>query len=71
MRRVAKSRGVPKKYLSGVKDKSKRAEEIKKTARDYRAGKNIDVARISRERANDKTKTIKRKNKKSFKRKSR
>ena len=38
-RKVKKSKGVPSKYLSGAKNKSKVAKEIKRTAKLYRAGK--------------------------------
>lgn len=55
--------GLPKKYLSGAKNKSKRAAEIKKTREAYRQGKKINVAAVSRSRANAKSKTTKRKNK--------
>ncbi len=71
MRKVARDKktGVPKKYLSGAKNKSAKASEIKRTAKAYKAGKKIDVAAVSKSRAmqakNDKSKTAKRKNKKS------
>ena len=39
-RKVPKTKGgVPKKYVSGAKNKKKREAEIKRTAKLYRAGK--------------------------------
>jgi hypothetical protein len=39
-RKVAKTKGgVPKKYVSGAKNKKKREAEIKRTAKLYKAGK--------------------------------
>ena len=46
-----KKTGVAKKYLSGAKNKKKKAAEIKKTAALYRAGKFIDVKKVSASRA--------------------
>jgi hypothetical protein len=45
-----KASGVPKKYLSGAKNKRKKAEEIKRTALAYKRGERIDVAAVSRSR---------------------
>lgn len=49
-RKVAKSKGVPKKYLSGAKNKSSRAAEIKRTAERYKKGLPIDVKAVSKAR---------------------
>jgi hypothetical protein len=69
-RRVAKDKktGVPKKYLSGAKNKSTKAAEIKKTAEAYRKGEYIDIKAISKSRTKQnvsgkKKKTTKRKRK--------
>ena len=45
-----KATGVPKKYLSGSKSKSKKASEIKKTAELYKKGMYIDVKSVSKSR---------------------
>ncbi|MAH80904.1 MAG: hypothetical protein CMP39_04415 [Rickettsiales bacterium] len=50
-RKVAKTKGVPKKYLSGAKNKRKKAEEIKRTARAYKRGDYIDIAAVNRSRS--------------------
>ena len=44
-KRVAKDKktGVPKKYLSGAKNKGAKAAEIKRTAEAYRKGEFIDI----------------------------
>jgi hypothetical protein len=47
-----KKTGVPKKYLTGAKSKSRKAAEIKKTAKAYKEGRKIDVKAVSRSRAN-------------------
>ena len=69
-RRVAKDKktGVPKKYLSGAKNKGAKAAEIKRTAEAYRKGKFIDIKAVSKSRteqnvASKKKKTTKRKRK--------
>ena len=69
-RRVAKDKktGVPKKYLSGAKNKGAKAAEIKKTAEAYRKGKFIDIKAVSKSRTKQnvsgkKKKTTKRKRK--------
>ena len=69
-RRVAKDKktGVPKKYLSGAKNKGAKAAEIKRTAEAYRKGEFIDIKAISKSRtkqnvASKKKKTTKRKRK--------
>ena len=53
-RKVPKTKGgVPKKYVSGAKNKKKREAEIKRTAKLYRAGKLTPAMmnRISKMRA--------------------
>ena len=52
LRRVAKDKktGVPKKYLSGSKNKSAKAAEIKRTAEAYRKGEYIDIKAVSKSR---------------------
>ena len=69
-RRVPKDKktGVPKKYLSGAKNKGAKAAEIKRTAEAYRKGKFIDIKAVSKSRTKQnvsgkKKKTIKRKRK--------
>jgi hypothetical protein len=69
-RRVAKDKktGVPKKYLSGAKNKGAKAAEIKRTAEAYRKGEFIDIKAISKSRTKQnvsgkKKKTTKRKRK--------
>ena len=70
LRRVPKDKktGVPKKYLSGSKNRSAKAAEIKRTAEAYRKGEYIDIKAVSKSRvAQDATKK-KKKRKKSTKR---
>ena len=69
-RRVPKDKktGVPKKYLSGSKNKSAKAAEIKRTAEAYRKGEYIDIKAVSKSRTKQnvtgkKKKTTKRKSK--------
>ncbi len=69
-RRVPKDRktGVPKKYLSGAKNKAAKAAEIKRTAEAYRKGEFIDIKAVSKSRTKQnvsgkKKKTTKRKRK--------
>jgi hypothetical protein len=45
-----KATGVPKKYLSGSKSKTKKASEVKKTAELYKKGLYIDVKGVSKSR---------------------
>ena len=69
-----KETGVAKKYLSGAKNKSAKAAEIKKTAAAYKRGEFIDIKAVSKSRTKQdgtKSKTTKRENKKNTKRKSR
>ena len=70
LRRVPKDKktGVPKKYLSGSKNRSAKAAEIKRTAEAYRKGKFIDIKAVSKSRTKQnvsgkKKKTTKRKRK--------
>ena len=51
-RKVAKyeKTGVPKKYLTGAKNKAKRAAEIKRTARAYKRGEFIDLEAVQKSR---------------------
>ena len=72
LRRVPKDKktGVPKKYLSGSKNRSAKAAEIKRTAEAYRKGEYIDIKAVSKSRTKQnvsgkKKKTTKRKRKKS------
>ena len=64
-----KKTGVPKKYLSGAKNRSAKAAEIKRTAEAYRKGEYIDIKAVSKSRTKQnvsgkKKKTTKRKSKK-------
>jgi len=43
-----KKTGVPKKYLSGAKNRSAKAAEIKRTAEAYRKGEYINAVQKSR-----------------------
>ena len=70
-RKVAKDKktGVPKKYLSGAKNKAAKAADIKRTAEAYKRGEFIDIKAISKSRTKQddtkrKKKTTKRKSKK-------
>lgn len=60
-----KKTGLPKKYLAGSKNKNAKAAELKRTAAKYKRGEKIDVAAVSKSRANQnaKSKATKRKNK--------
>ena len=69
-RRVPKDKktGVPKKYLSGAKNKGAKAAEIKRTAEAYRKGEFININAVSKSRTKQnvsgkKKKTTKRKRK--------
>ena len=69
-RRVPKDKktGIPKKYLSGSKNKAAKAAEIKRTAEAYRKGEFIDIKAVSKSRTKQnvsgkKKKTTKRKRK--------
>ena len=63
-----KKTGVPKKYLSGAKNRSAKAAEIKRTAEAYRKGEYIDIKAVTKSQT--KQDGTKRKNKKNTKRKS-
>jgi len=68
-RKVAKDKktGVPKKYLSGAKNKAAKAAEIKRTSEAYKRGETLDIKAIQKSRINQdgtKKKTTKRKRKK-------
>ena len=70
LRRVPKDKktGIPKKYLSGSKNKSAKAAEIKRTDEAYRKGEYIDIKAVSKSRTKQnvtgkKKKTTKRKSK--------
>ena len=66
-----KKTGVPKKYLSGAKNKSAKAAEIKRTAEAYRKGEYIDIKAIQKSRvAQDGRKTKKKTSKRGRKKKS-
>ena len=63
-----KKTGVPKKYLSGAKNKAAKAAEIKRTAEANRKGEFIDIKAVSKSRTKQnvsgkKKKTTKRKRK--------
>ena len=66
-----KKTGVPKKYLSGAKNKSAKAAEIKRTAEAYRKGEYIDIKATQKSRvAQDGRKTKKKTSKRGRKKKS-
>ncbi len=50
--------GVPAKYLEGLSDAEakKRAAEIKRTAKAYKAGKRINTKKVEKSRLSDKKK---------------
>ena len=72
LRRVARDKktGVPKKYLSGSKNRAAKAAEIKKTAELYKKGLFIEIKAVQKSRVEQnvkktKSKTTKRKRRKS------
>ena len=68
-----KKTGVPKKYLSGAKNRSAKAAEIKRTAEAYRKGEYIDIKAIQKSRVaqdGSKCKTKKKASKRGRKKKS-
>lgn len=74
-RRVPKDKatGLPKKYLSGAKNRAAKAREIKRTADAYKRGEFIDIKAVSKARTKQdgtKSKTTKRGNKNRAKKKS-
>ena len=71
LRRVPKDKktGIPKKYLSGSKNRAAKAAEIKRTAEAYRKGEYIDIkavqkSRVAQDVTKKKKKTTQRKRKK-------
>tara|TARA_R100001440_G_scaffold33169_3_gene52079 strand:+ start:80 stop:313 length:234 start_codon:yes stop_codon:yes gene_type:complete len=71
-RKVAKDKktGVAKKYLSGAKNKSAKAAEIKRTSEAYKRGEFIDIKAVQKSRIEQdgsKKKTTKRKRKSNSK----
>ena len=69
-----KKTGVPSKYLTGARNRSAKAKEIKETAEKYKRGEYIDIKAVNKLRsAQDETKkkTTKRKNKRNTKKKGR
>ena len=68
-----KKTGVPKKYLSGAKNRRSKAAEIKRTAEAYRKGEYIDITAIQKSRVaqdGSKSKTKKKASKRGRKKKS-
>ena len=66
-----KKTGVPKKYLSGAKNRSAKAAEIKRTAEAYRKGEYIDIKAVQKSRVSqDGRKTKKKTSKRGRKKKS-
>ena len=63
LRRVPKDKktGVPKKYLSGSKNRSAKAAEIKRTAEAYRKGEYIDIKAVQKSRVAQNVTTKKKK----------
>ena len=49
---------IPKKYLAGLSDAAarKRAAEIKRTAKKYKAGKKVNIKKVQKSRVSDKKK---------------
>ena len=56
-----KKTGVAKVYLSGAKNKSAKAAEIKRTAEAYRKGEYIDIKSVSKSRTKQNVSTNKKK----------
>ena len=56
-----KKTGVAKVYLSGAKNKSSKAAEIKRTAEAYRKGEYIDIKAVSKSRTKQNVSTNKKK----------
>ena len=73
LRRVPKDKktGIPKKYLSGSKNKSAKAAEIKRTAEAYRKGEYIDIKAVQKSRVAQNVTTKKKKKTTQRKRKKR
>ena len=72
LRRVARDKktGVPKKYLSGSKNRAAKAAEIKKTAELYKKGLFIDIKAVQKSRVEQNVNKTKSKTTKSKRRKS-
>ena len=72
LRRVPKDKktGLPKKYLSGAKNKSVKAAEIKRTAEAYSKGLYIDIKAVNKSRTNQNVSSSKKKKTTKRKRKS-
>ena len=62
-----KKTGVPKKYLSGAKNKAAKDAEIKRTAEAYRKGEYIDIKAVSKSRVAQNVTKKRKKRKKSTK----
>ena len=62
-----KKTGVPKKYLSGAKNKAAKAAEIKRTAEAYRKGEYSDIKAVSKSRVAQNVTKKRKKRKKSTK----
>ena len=56
-----KKTGVAKVYLSGAKNKSAKAAEIKRTAEAYRKGEYIDIKAVAKSRTKQNVSTNKKK----------
>ena len=65
-----KKTGIPKKYLSGAKNKAAKAAEIKRTAEAYRKGEFIDIKAVQKSRVAQNVTTKKKKKTTKRKRKS-
>ena len=63
LRRVPKDKktGIAKKYLSGSKNRSAKAAEIKRTAEAYRKGEYIDIKAVQKSRVAQNVTTKKKK----------
>ena len=72
-RKVAKDKktGVPKKYLSGAKNKGAKAAEIKRTSEAYKRGEFIDIKAVQKSRVNQDGTKKKKTRSKIIKRRSR
>lgn len=51
-RKVRYEKGVPSKYLSGSRNKSTKAAEMKRTANAYKEGRYIDLKKVQKSRVN-------------------
>ena len=64
-----KKTGVPSKYLTGARNRSAKAKEIKDTAENYKKGQYIDIKAISKLRSQQNDTDKKKKTSKSGRRK--